>query len=146
MNTTLTRFTRAAVSFMAPLMLFFLIAAPLLAQKDQGGGGQQGGSNPPSTTFFQDTRAIFLDAGTLVNILLWVFSSLAVLMFFWGIMKYIKSAGDAKAAQEGKSIMIYGAIALFVLFSIFGIIRFLRGEFFGTGGSYGDMGSPQINF
>lgn len=75
------------------------------------------------------TGNIVNNFGVVLNMLLWVFATLALLVFFWGIIKYISSAGNAEKAKEGKSIMIYGAIALFVLFSIFGIIQFLRGEF-----------------
>jgi len=75
------------------------------------------------------TGNIVNNFGVILNMLLWVFATLALLVFFWGIIKYIASAGNAEKAKEGKSIMIYGAVALFVLFSIFGIIQFLRGEF-----------------
>jgi len=56
--------------------------------------------------------------------------SLAFLAFLWGLVKYIASAGDPKKASEGKSIMIYGAIALFVMSSIWGITTFI-GDIFG---------------
>jgi hypothetical protein len=56
--------------------------------------------------------------------------SLCLLYFFWGITKYIKNdAGSEKAVEEGKKIMLWGLVALFVVFSIWGIINFIRGEF-----------------
>ncbi len=51
---------------------------------------------------------------------------LAVLYFFWGVAKYILSAGDAKAADSGKSIMIYGVIAIAVMASIWGLVTWLQ--------------------
>lgn len=95
-----------------------------------------------AATFFDDTEDLIGDAGDVVNTLLWVVSAMAVLAFFWGIVKYVAAAGDESAAKKGKSIMIYGAVALFVLFSIFGIIRFLQVEFglFGPSAMY----NPQV--
>ncbi len=49
---------------------------------------------------------------------------LATLYFFWGIVKYIKSEGAGKA--EGKAIMVWGVVALFVMTSVWGIVRLLR--------------------
>ncbi len=55
---------------------------------------------------------------------------LCVVYFFWGVAKYIKSsAGSEKAAEEGKRIMGWGLVGLFVAFSIWGIITLIRNEF-----------------
>lgn len=63
---------------------------------------------------------IFTD---LVNPIIGLLTGLAVIYFVWGIVKYIASAGDEGKAKEGKSVMIYGVIALFVLFSFWGIVQ-----------------------
>ncbi len=57
--------------------------------------------------------------------------ALALLVFFWGLVKYIAKADDEKAKEAGKNIMIWGVIALFVMFSVFGLVNFLQ-ESFGT--------------
>jgi hypothetical protein len=55
--------------------------------------------------------------------------SLCLLYFFWGIAKYVRSgAGGESAAKEGKKVMVYGLIGLFVAFSVWGIITFMRSE------------------
>jgi hypothetical protein len=55
--------------------------------------------------------------------------ALCLLYFFWGVAKYIRSgAGGANAAKEGKQVMVYGIIGLFVAFSIWGIITFIKSE------------------
>ena len=55
--------------------------------------------------------------------------SLCLLYFFWGVAQYIRSgAGGEKAAEEGRNRMVYGVIALFVVFSIWGIINFINSE------------------
>lgn len=52
--------------------------------------------------------------------------TLALLYFFYGIAKYIWSVGTDK--EDGKKIMIWGIIALFVMSSVWGIIYFIREE------------------
>lgn len=56
--------------------------------------------------------------------------ALCLLYFFWGMAKYIKSGASSgeKAAQEGKNIMVWGVVGLFVAFSIWGIINFIQSE------------------
>ena len=46
---------------------------------------------------------------------------LALLAFFWGLVKYIWSSGEGH--EEGKKVMIAGIVALFVMVSVWGIIR-----------------------
>lgn len=61
--------------------------------------------------------------------------ALAIIYFFWGLVKYIKSAGDPKAASEGKSIMIWGIIALVVMVSVYGLIAWIQEAFGISGGA-----------
>ena len=55
--------------------------------------------------------------------------ALCLLYFFWGIAQYIRGAGDEKAVEEGRRIMVWGVVALFIVFSIWGIIGFIKDEF-----------------
>ena len=52
--------------------------------------------------------------------------SLCLVYFFWGVVKYLKAEGQGKA--EGRSIMIWGVVGLFVASSVWGIITFIRTE------------------
>ena len=54
-----------------------------------------------------------------------VIFGIAIIYFFWGVARYIRAAGDPKEAAAGKSIMIYGIIALAVMASVYGLINFL---------------------
>lgn len=58
--------------------------------------------------------------------------ALAVVAFLFGMVKFIWAArnGDAgKGVENGKQFMLWGLIALFVMFSVWGIIIFLQGIF-----------------
>lgn len=63
--------------------------------------------------------------GGLVKLAIPIAYGLAVLFFFYGVAKYILHADDEKAAKDGKSIMVYGVIGLFVISSIWGIVNFI---------------------
>lgn len=83
----------------------------------------------PALALAQDINAIIFDLGRWISILTGIAASAALLVFFWGLVRYIFAAGDEKSKDQGKRIMIGGIIALFVLFSVFGIIRFLQRSF-----------------
>jgi hypothetical protein len=53
---------------------------------------------------------------------------LAILGLFYGLILYFFKKGD-EAKHEGIQMMIYGVIAIFVMVSIWGIIRILQGTF-----------------
>jgi uncharacterized membrane protein HdeD (DUF308 family) len=63
----------------------------------------------------------------ITNVLVPLAFILALLFFFWGIAKYIWSVGTDK--DEGKKMMIWGVVALFVMSSVWGIISYLQDEF-----------------
>ncbi|MEK9185901.1 MAG: hypothetical protein AAB863_03945 [Patescibacteria group bacterium] len=67
--------------------------------------------------------------GIITSILIPAAFGLCLLYFFWGVAKYIGvSAGSEEAAKEGKRVMVWGVVALFVVSSIWGIIAFIRTE------------------
>lgn len=67
--------------------------------------------------------------GDLINLATPIVVALALLFFFWGLANYILSAGDDKKKDEGKRIMIWGVLALFVMVSVWGIINVVRDTF-----------------
>jgi hypothetical protein len=64
------------------------------------------------------TNAISL-AGDLLNRVIPVLIALALVVFFWGLVQYIRSG----KAAGGKDIMIAGLVGLFIMVSVWGIIR-----------------------
>lgn len=82
----------------------------------------------PFVAFAQNLSNVnrLVDAvGDIIETILPIMVTIALLVFFWGLIKYIMSAGDPEAAKTGKSIMIYGVIALFVMISVWGIVQFI---------------------
>ena len=72
-----------------------------------------------------------------------LFVTLAVVVFFWGLIKYLVNMGG-EGKSEGLQYMFYALIAIFVMVSIWGIIGLLQ-KTFGVGGG-GAINPPQVNF
>lgn len=86
----------------------------------------------PSIAFavLDDTGDILASIKDIVtDILIPLVFVLAVLFFFWGVAKYIWSDGSGK--EDGRKIMIWGIVALFVMTSIWGIVAFIQKDIFG---------------
>lgn len=61
-----------------------------------------------------------------LNAVIPVLFALATIYFLWGVGQFIlNDARNDKTRAEGKKKILWGVIALFVLFSIFGILRFI---------------------
>ena len=84
----------------------------------------------PSFTFAAGVIDIIDAAFGLVNsVLIPLAFAVCLLYFFWGVAKYIRTgAGSDQAAEEGKRVMIWGIVGLFVAFSVWGIISFIQSE------------------
>lgn len=82
----------------------------------------------PAVALAQDLtniQNIVIAIGRIVDVALPVVVGIALLAFFWGLAKFIFAAGDPEKRSEGKAIMIWGAIAIFVMVAIFGIVEFI---------------------
>jgi len=65
--------------------------------------------------------------------------SLAIVVFFWGLVKFIWHAGDEKTHDEGKAVMIWGMVSLFVMVALWAIIGWLQGVTGIKGGIGGEV-------
>lgn len=79
-----------------------------------------------------NTRGTFADLIDSVlgifNIILPVLAAIALVLLFIGIVKYISSEGHK--SEHGKAIL-WSLVALFILLSIWGILRVLQNTFLG---------------
>ncbi len=63
-----------------------------------------------------------------LNGLIGVIITIAIIVFFWGLVKYLTTIGGEGKA-EGLQIMMYGLVAIFVMVSIWGLINLLQNTF-----------------
>ena len=64
--------------------------------------------------------------GELIGKVIPIIFALAIIYFFWGVVQYIRGAGDPKKASERKSLMIYGVLAIAVMVSVYGLVTWLQ--------------------
>ena len=65
--------------------------------------------------------------GCIFSRLVYLIVAAAVVVFLWGIFKFISSEGQDK--ESGKNLMFWGIVGLFVMISFWGIIAILRRTF-----------------
>ena len=75
-------------------------------------------------------------AGDILNRIIPVLIALALVIFFWGLIQYIRTN------KGGKDIMIAGLVGLFIMVSVWGIIRIAQNTL-GVGGG-GTPTVPQV--
>jgi hypothetical protein len=81
-------------------------------------------NSPEDTT--EGIGSLVSGIGDVIGKVIPVLFALAIVFFFWGLIQFIRGAHDPKAREEGKSIMIYGVIAIFVMVSIYGLVGWLQ--------------------
>ncbi len=64
--------------------------------------------------------------------------SLAIVAFLYGVQKYILAGASEDKVKEGREMMIYGIIGIFVMVSVWGLVRIVVQTFFGTTDSPAD--------
>ena len=85
---------------------------------------------PPVQTTGATLKTLVDTFLALIGTFIPVLAGFALLLFLWGGVKYIYNSSETKGKAEGKSAMIWGIIALFVLFCIWGIIGLLQTSVF----------------
>lgn len=66
--------------------------------------------------------------GRLINIALPLVVGLALLAFFWGLVKYIFAQGSEEAKADAKKVMLWAVVALFVMVSVWGLVNFIGAQ------------------
>ena len=83
----------------------------------------------PVIVFAQEIGDIIADIATIIGLVTPVVVALALLYFFWGLAKFILNADNEQARTDGKQIMIWGIIALFVIVTVWGLVAVLNSTF-----------------
>ena len=81
----------------------------------------------------QSIGSVFNTVSGLLNGAIALMVTLAIVVFFWGLVKYLMTASGEADKAKGASLMLWGIIAIAVMLSIYGLIRILQNTF-GVGG------------
>jgi hypothetical protein len=71
----------------------------------------------------------------LINRLIPIVISIALLLFLIGIVQFVTAGGDEEKRAAARGMIIFGIIALFVMVSVWGFVNILSKTFFGSGGN-----------
>ena len=63
-------------------------------------------------------------ANQLINRLIPFVITLALLVFLWGVLKYVFQS-DASGKEEARGYMIWGIVGLFIMVSVWGLVNIL---------------------
>lgn len=66
----------------------------------------------------------------LINQLIPIIISIALLLFLIGIVQYVTAGGDEERRAAARGMIIFGIIALFVMVSVWGFVNILAKTFF----------------
>lgn len=72
------------------------------------------------------------DVAEMIDMATFTLIVFGLVMYFWGIVVNIPHFGDEKGAEKQKSFFFWGLIVLFVMVSIWGIVKLLQNSLFGN--------------
>jgi len=70
----------------------------------------------------QDIRGI-------LDVVLPLLMALGVILFLWGVVKYITAAGDEEKLKEARKFIVWGLIFLAVMVALWGFVTLIRNIF-----------------
>ncbi len=80
-------------------------------------------TNPLTGT--QSSESIPVLLGKIINAVLGVIGSLALVMFIYGGATWMTSAGNQEQVTKGKQIIIWAALGIIMIFSAYALVKFV---------------------
>jgi len=117
------------------LFFLFLFITPVYSDNGAGdatGVGQGGTTDLPNPL---ETKSVPELIGRVINGVLGVVGSLALVIFIYGGFVWMTAAGNTERITKGKNILIWATLGLVVIFASYAIVHFVIFEGIGaTGG------------
>lgn len=73
--------------------------------------------------------SILLTVQDLLNLLVPILITIALLYFIWGLATYIQAHGSSVDMAKGRDMMIWGVLAMFAIISIWGLVAIVGRTF-----------------
>lgn len=70
-------------------------------------------------------------AHVIINPLIQLMFAVALVVFLWGILEYIKGAGSPDSREQGSRHILWGIVGLFIMIGVYGIITLFKNTLFG---------------
>ena len=113
MRFKLVYFIKIYKLFLVPFGLFFIVRVAL---------AQEQLPNPLGTTSVPEL------IGKVIQALLGVTGSIALLMFIYGGILWLTAAGNEKRIDKGKAVLVWATIGLGIIFTSYVLVRFVIGS------------------
>ena len=83
----------------------------------------------PSVALAQSTVDTLITAAFgWLSALVYIVIGIAMILFFWGIIKYvIAGSANEEGRRDGRNLIVYGIVGLFVMVAIWGLVYFVGG-------------------
>src|SRR6056297_1033763 len=128
---------KTSLVILIPLILFILFPCLTLAKSSQerpGGPKKETGEpfpNPLGEGVTNPSEVI----GNVIQAVLGIVGSLALLMFVYGGLTWMLSGGNNERVQKGKTILVWATVGLIVIFASYALVRFVITGITGAGGT-----------
>ena len=106
------------------ILISLLLALPLVSFA-QGRGDTRDTEVAPAAAETGIEGAVE-NIGGIVNSLIPLLLTIAVVIFLWGLLKYLFKIGGEEGSKGGLQIMLWGVVAIFVMVSIWGLVSLLQ--------------------
>lgn len=110
------------------ILFFSLVLMPVSLVFAQPGNNKTPSNNAPCPTCLTNPLSVStpqLLIGTIINSVLGVVGSIALLMFIYGGLTWMTSGGSSEKVKKGRDIIVWSAIGLAVIFASYGLVRFV---------------------
>jgi hypothetical protein len=81
----------------------------------------------PSLVLAQDFKGLVERIVRTIQLLFPLIGGMMLLVFFWGVVRYVFFNTQASTKTADKAIMTWGLVGMFVAFSVWGLVRLLTG-------------------
>lgn len=106
------------------LMVGLVLLSPMLAL------AQNNGCTTTTGIRQNNFKCVVGFAADAINDLVALLIGVGLLVFIFGLVKYVSAGGDEKKREEAKGFIVFGLIAFFVMFSVWGLTNLLVRTFF----------------
>jgi len=89
------------------------------------------GLTVPTAFAYATFRTFALNLITILNSAAVFIMGLALVFFIIGVVRFMLSAGNEQGRSQGKQLIIWGTVVLFVMVSVWGIVGIINNTFFG---------------
>ncbi|MFA4833688.1 MAG: pilin [Patescibacteria group bacterium] len=122
------------------ILLFSLFTFNASAELGPGGGSDKsGGKSEPvnlNNPLTGDSTSISAQVliGRIINAILSVVGSLALMMFIYGGFTWMMAGGNSEKVEKGKGILVWATIGLIVIFTSYALVNFVLTNVLKQGG------------